>query len=71
VALQGRNRNGIAFILTLDYNKFRELFQKSKAIKEKSKRNKETTTYEKQGPILYILFLIILVYGCGVHNICL
>jgi hypothetical protein len=39
VALQGQViETGIAFILTLDYNKFRELFQKSKAIREKSKK---------------------------------
>ena len=39
VALQGQViETGIAFILTLDYNKFRELFQKSQAIKEKSKK---------------------------------
>jgi hypothetical protein len=42
VALQGQViETGIAFILTLDYNKFRELFQKSKAIKEKEKTKKK------------------------------
>ena len=42
VALQGQViETGVAFILTLDYNKFKELFQKSKADKEKSKSKKK------------------------------
>jgi hypothetical protein len=66
VALQGQViETGIAFILTLDYNKSASYF-KSKAIKEKSKEiRKLHYHYENKVPILYILFLIILVYGCG------
>lgn len=42
VALQGQViETGIAFILTIDYNKFRELFQKSKAIKQQEKSKKK------------------------------
>jgi hypothetical protein len=42
VALQGQViETGVAFILTLDYNKFKELFQKSKVDKEKSKSKKK------------------------------
>lgn len=39
VALQGQVvETGIAFIITLDYNHFKELFQKSKTPKEKNKK---------------------------------
>ena len=39
VALQGQViETGIAFIITLDYNHFKELFQKSKTQKEKNKK---------------------------------
>lgn len=42
VALQGQVvETGVAFILTIDYNKFRELFGKSKAEKAKAKKKKE------------------------------
>jgi hypothetical protein len=42
VALQGQViETGVAFILTLDYNKFKELFQKSKANKEQEKTKKK------------------------------
>ncbi|MDG2432505.1 translocation/assembly module TamB domain-containing protein, partial [Flavobacterium sp.] len=42
VALQGQViETGVAFILTLDYNKFKELFQKSKTDKEESKSKKK------------------------------
>ena len=43
VALQGEVvETGIAFIITLDYNKFKELFQKSEAKKAKKKTRKES-----------------------------
>ncbi len=43
VALQGQViETGIAFIITIDYNKFRELFGKSKAQKAKAKKKKES-----------------------------
>jgi hypothetical protein len=43
VALQGEVvETGIAFIITLDYNKFKELFQKSEAKKAKEKTRKDT-----------------------------
>lgn len=42
VALQGQVvETGVAFILTIDYNKFRELFSKSKEQKTKAKKKKE------------------------------
>lgn len=42
VALQGQVvETGVAFILTIDYNKFRELFSKSKEQKAKAKKKKE------------------------------
>jgi TamB, inner membrane protein subunit of TAM complex len=42
VALQGQVvETGVAFILTIDYNKFRELFTKSKEQKAKAKKKKE------------------------------
>jgi hypothetical protein len=42
VALQGQVvETGVAFILTIDYSKFRELFGKSKAEKAKAKKKKE------------------------------
>lgn len=42
VALQGEVvETGVAFILTIDYNKFRELFHRSEAQKAAAKKNKE------------------------------
>ncbi len=42
VALQGQVvETGVAFILTIDYNKFRELFSKTKDQKAKAKKKKE------------------------------
>lgn len=42
VALQGQViETGVAFIITIDYNKFKELFQKSKEDKAKIKKNKD------------------------------
>ena len=43
VALQGEVvETGIAFIITLDYNKFKEIFSKSQAKKERSKSKNES-----------------------------
>lgn len=52
VALQGQVvETGVAFIITMDYNKFRELFhrsQKDKEIKEKEKKDKEKNAATKK-----------------------
>ena len=48
VALQGQVvETGIAFTLTIDYNKFKELFAKSKVQKSQSKKKKEKENKKK------------------------
>ena len=47
VALQGQIvETGIGFIITLDYDKFREIFQKSGKSKRKENRNKEIVDFK-------------------------
>ncbi len=49
VALQGQViETGVAFIITMDYNKFRELFHTSPEEKEMKRREKERKEREKQ-----------------------
>lgn len=49
VALQGQViETGVAFIITMDYNKFRELFHRSEEEKEMRRREKERKAREKQ-----------------------
>ncbi len=49
VALQGQViETGVAFIITMDYNKFRELFHRSEEEKEMRRREKERKEREKQ-----------------------
>ena len=45
VALQGQIvETGVGFILTIDYNKFREIFERSKAQKERKKLEKRSSS---------------------------
>lgn len=47
VALQGQIvETGIGFIITLDYDKFREIFQKSKKEKNRKVRDKKNQVVE-------------------------
>ncbi|ALM50572.1 hypothetical protein AMR72_17790 [Flavobacterium psychrophilum] len=48
VALQGQViETGVAFVITMDYNKFRELFHRSEAEKEENRRERERKQREK------------------------
>ena len=47
VALQGQIiETGIGFIITLDYDKFREIFQKSKEKKPKKNQNNQVVEFK-------------------------
>ncbi|SPW29405.1 Uncharacterised protein [Elizabethkingia miricola] len=47
VALQGQIvETGVGFIITLDYDKFREIFQKSKKEKNRKVRDKKNQVVE-------------------------
>jgi len=49
VALQGQViETGVAFVITMDYNKFRELFHRSAEEKEQRQREKERKAREKE-----------------------
>lgn len=49
VALQGQViETGVAFVITMDYNKFRELFHRSEAEKEMMRREREREAREKE-----------------------
>ena len=49
VAMQGQVvETGIAFIITIDYNKFRELFHRSQEQKEMARKEKEAAKKEKE-----------------------
>jgi sulfur relay (sulfurtransferase) DsrF/TusC family protein len=49
VALQGQViETGVAFVITMDYNKFRELFHRSEEEKDMKRRQKEREEREKQ-----------------------
>jgi hypothetical protein len=57
VALQGQVETGVAFVITLDYNEFKELFQKVKQLK--SIENLTNSSLMNNNSTLYLLFILL------------
>jgi hypothetical protein len=56
VALQGQVvETGVAFVITLDYNEFKELFQKVKQKKKTNKENLTNSSLMNNNSTLYLL----------------